>query len=248
MISNNPTQKIIEWLMSSRYAVAFTGSGVSAESGITTFRGKNGLWNKYRAEDLATLEGFLRNPELVWEWYSWRIEKVFNAKPNPAHIALAKLEKNGIIKTIITQNVDGLHQKAGAKNVIELHGSIWRVKCIKCGYKTRIDRPYRKDEIPPRCPECGSLLRPDVVWFGEPLPQKEYREAVSAAINSDLMLVIGTSGVVYPAAAIPHYAKDRGARIVVINPDTTGHDDIADIIVREKAGSFFSKIISLMGL
>ncbi|CCC82557.1 NAD-dependent protein deacetylase [Thermoproteus tenax] len=228
-------------LARSSYAVAFTGAGVSADSGIPTFRGPGGLWSRYRPEELATPEAFLRDPLLVWEWYKWRQELIYRAAPNPAHIALAKLEKMGIIKSIITQNVDGLHERAGSQTVVELHGNIWRLRCIRCGATMTTERPV--DVIPPRCPRCGGLMRPDVVWFGERLPAGEWEKAVDHASRADIMLVVGTSGAVFPAAYLPRLAKDRGAKIAVIDPGDTAFDDIADFRVRERAGEALPKLV-----
>ncbi|MET1159627.1 MAG: NAD-dependent protein deacetylase [Thermoprotei archaeon] len=232
---------VAEIIATSRYCIAFTGAGISAESGIPTFRGKNGLWEKYKPEELATPEAFQRNPVRVWEWYRWRLGIVLSAKPNPAHYALAELEKIGIVKCVITQNVDGLHQQAGSKCVIELHGNIRRAKCINCGYRVWWSKPPEK--IPPRCPKCGGLLRPDVVWFGEPLPREEWEKAVREASRADVVLVIGTSGVVYPVALIPYMVKEKGGIVVEINLDTTPITEIADYSLRGRAGELLPKIL-----
>ncbi|ABL87969.1 Silent information regulator protein Sir2 [Pyrobaculum islandicum DSM 4184] len=226
--------KAAELVHKSAFCIAFTGAGISAESGVPTFRGAGGLWERYKPEELATPEAFERNPELVWRWYRWRQELVYNAKPNPGHLALAELENLGVIKAIITQNVDGLHQRAGSKNVVELHGSLWRARCVKCGLTYRLERPV--EEILPRCPNCGGLLRPDVVWFGEPLPQDVWNKAVELAHKSDVVLVIGTSGVVYPAAYIPHIAKRNGALVIEINTEESAITPIADIFIKGRAG------------
>ncbi len=232
--------KAVDLIISSKYMTAFTGAGVSAESGIPTFRGENGLWRKYRVEDLATLNGFKRNPRLVWEWYRWRLDIVFNAKPNPAHIVLARLEEMNILKCIITQNVDDLHRVAGSKCIVELHGNIKRARCIECGYKIVWEKP--PDEIPPHCPRCNGLLRPDVVWFGEPLPSSELSRAIKYAEKTDLLLVIGTSGIVYPAAWIPYIVKENGGKIIEINIEETVLTPIADISLRGKAGEIMEKL------
>lgn len=234
-------EAVAERIKESRYLVAFTGAGISKESGIPTFRGKDGLWAKYDPEELASWRGFLKNPKLVWEWYTWRMDLIGKAKPNPAHLGLAKLEKVGILKAVITQNVDGLHKKAGNKRVLELHGNIWRVKCVSCDFKDRVKEPLK--EVPPKCPKCGSLLRPDVVWFGEPLPKDVWTEAVMEAMKSDVLLVIGTSGLVAPASMIPTMAHQRGSSIVEINPEDTPISSMAEIKVRSPAGSFFKELI-----
>jgi NAD-dependent deacetylase len=195
-----------------RKVVAFTGAGVSADSGIPVFRGPSGLWRSFRAEDLATPEAFARDPGLVWEWYEWRRGLVRDAEPNAAHEAIARLPD----VVVVTQNVDGLHERAGSKNVIELHGNIFRVRCTR-----ESTTSVRRDafvEIPPRC-ECGALLRPDVVWFGEMLPEEALARASAAIIGCDLLLVIGTSGVVYPAAGL--ISLQRGFSVEV-NPEPSG--------------------------
>ena len=178
-----------------RKIVVLTGAGVSADSGIPTFRGEGGLWRNFRAEDLATPEAFARNPPLVWEWYEWRRSLVRQAEPNAAHRALASLPD----ALIVTQNVDGLHHRAGSRKVIELHGNIFRARCVR--EETTRDARDPFGELPPRC-ECGALLRPDVVWFGELLPQGAFEKAGRAVRDADLLLVIGTSGVVFPAAGL----------------------------------------------
>ena len=192
-----------------------TGAGVSAESGVPTFRGAGGLWKRQRAENLATPEAFARDPKFVWEWYDWRRSVLAGLKPNPGHYALAELEKRTPDFTLITQNVDGLHELAGSVNVLRVHGSIWMLRCLACGSEQE-DRRASLPEIPPRC-SCGGMLRPGVVWFGEPLPAAVWRAAEAAARACDLLLVIGTSAVVYPAAGLAHLAKSSGARVVEIN-------------------------------
>lgn len=191
-----------------RRIVFFTGAGVSAESGIPTFRGDEGLWRNYRAEDLATAAAFARDPLLVWEWYEWRRDLIRNAAPNAAHRAIARVAD----ATVVTQNVDGLHARGGAANVVALHGNIFRARCVREG--TERDAPDRFASLPPRC-ECGALLRPGVVWFGETLPPRAVADASSAIETADLLVVIGTSGVVYPAAGL--VALNRGISIE-INP------------------------------
>jgi len=231
-------KRVAEIIRSSSYVVAFTGAGVSAESGVPTFRGRGGLWERFKPEELATPEAFRRNPRLVWEWYRWRMEIISSAKPNPAHIVLAKMEEKGLLKTLITQNVDGLHQRAGSKNVIELHGNIWRVKCINCEYRGRLNKP--PSIIPPKCPNCNSPLRPDVVWFGEPLPRNAWEKAVTEASIADVMIVVGTSGVVMPACMIPWITKRRGGTIIEVNIKESAITPITDMFVKERAGRFFS--------
>ncbi len=213
--------------------VFLTGAGISAESGIPTFRGKSGLWNNYKPEDLATPTAFMRDPVLVWKWYDWRRGIVSKAKPNRAHILIAELEKE-IDVIVITQNVDGLHQKAGSTRVLELHGNIWRVRCTAC-YDTYYNYEVPLREIPPRCVNCGGILRPDVVWFGEEIPANILEESFRISENCEVMVVVGTSGVVYPAAYLPFIAKRAGARLVEINPEDTPISSISDMKIREKA-------------
>ncbi|MEM3962566.1 NAD-dependent protein deacetylase [Pyrobaculum sp.] len=227
-------------LAASRHCIVFTGAGISAESGVPTFRGLGGLWERYRPEELATPEAFARDPELVWRWYKWRQEVVYNARPNPGHMAIAELEALGVVKAVVTQNVDGLHQRAGSRRVVELHGSLWRTRCTKCGAVYKLERPV--DEVPPRCGKCGGLLRPDVVWFGEPLPRDAWNEAVELAKISDVVLVVGTSGVVYPAAYIPHIAKQGGAVVIEINVEPSALTPMADYFIRGRAGEVLPQI------
>ena len=215
-----------------------TGAGISQDSGIPTFRGANGLWKQYRAENLATPEAFARDPVLVWEWYAWRREIIHRAQPNAAHHALVEWEaafatRAGGRFALLTQNVDGLQERAGSRNVIRLHGDIWRLRCTGCGAE-RQDYAVPLDPFPPRC-SCSSLLRPAVVWFGESLPQGAWAQAVEAAASADLFLVIGTSALVQPAASLPLLAKQNGARLVEINPDPTPLSRLADLAIRGKA-------------
>jgi NAD-dependent deacetylase len=204
----------------SRRIAVLTGSGISAESGVPTFRdAQSGLWSEFRPEDLATPEAFRRNPKRVWDWYAWRRELVANVQPNAGHLALAELEGRVPVLTLITQNVDGLHQRAGSRNVIELHGNITRTKCFE--EDRVVDTWEESDVTPPRCPRCGGRLRPDVVWFGEMLPRDAMDRAVEASNACDLFLSIGTSTLVHPAASLPFKALANGATVVEINPEPT---------------------------
>ncbi len=214
--------------------VVLTGAGVSAESGVPTFRGPEGLWRTFRPEDLATPEAFARDPVLVWEWYDWRRQRIANCRPNPAHRVLAEMEAALPDFTLITQNVDGLHQAAGSRRVLELHGNIWRVRCTRCG-RVGEDRRVPLPEIPPRC-ACGGLLRPDVVWFGEPLPPAVLEEAWEAAARCRWMLVVGTSALVQPAASLPVVAHRNGARLIEVNVSDTPLTPLADEVLRGPAG------------
>jgi len=207
-------------LRSARHVVVLTGAGISAESGLPTFRdAQTGLWQQYRPEDLATSDGFRRNPRLVWEWSMQLADLAARSQPNPAHYALVELEQRVPTFTLITQNVDGLHQRAGNKSVIELHGSSTRVRCFDEGQI--VDVWAQTEDVPPRCPQCGGLLRPDVVWFGELLAPEKLDAAQAAADSCDLFLSIGTSGEVEPAASLPYRALRRGAALVVVNLDVT---------------------------
>ena len=202
-----------------RSIVAMTGAGISAESGVPTFRGPGGLWKNFKPEELATTEAFDRDPRLVWEWYDWRRGLIAAAKPNLGHYALVTLEKRVPEFALVTQNVDGLHALAGSRRVLEVHGNLWRTRCLSCR-ETREHRESPLPRIPPRC-GCEGLLRPDVVWFGEPLPLDVVKAATKALETCDLMLVVGTSGVVQPAASFGDRALARGVPMVEVNPEPT---------------------------
>jgi NAD-dependent deacetylase len=236
---------LIETLHSAQYVVVLTGAGISAESGVPTFRdAQTGLWAKYSPEELATPQAFRRNPKLVWEWYAWRRELVAQAEPNPGHLALAELERRLPKFTLITQNVDGLHQRASSRNVIELHGNIHRIKCFDEG--RIIDSWPPTAEVPPRCPHCGGYLRPDVVWFGETLPPPALQAAFEAAQQGDLFFSIGTSGLVQPAASLPYEALRRGVTVVEINPDETSLTAGATYALRRPAGQILPAIVAAL--
>ena len=215
-----------------------TGAGISAESGIPTFRDAGGLWRNFRPEDLATPQAFARDPNTVWEWYLWRRELIAQAQPNAGHLALARLEHRAPHFTLVTQNVDRLHDRAGSRNILKVHGDIWVNRCASCSRETA-ELPAAR---PPRC-ACGGLLRPGVVWFGEALPQDVWMAAEKAAGEADLMLVIGTSAQVYPAASLIPYAQQNGAAVVEINPDETDYSDSVDLALRGPAGEILPKII-----
>jgi NAD-dependent deacetylase len=231
-----------EWLRDASSIAVLTGAGVSAESGVPTFRDANGLWKKHRAEQLATPEAFARDPKLVWEWYDWRRRVLAQAKPNPGHYALTAAETRARKFTLITQNVDGLHELAGSRNVLRLHGSIWMLRCLECG-REREDRRTPLPEIPPRC-ECGGMLRPGVVWFGEALPAKIWQEAEKAARSAELFLLIGTSAVVYPAAGLAMTAKASGARVVEINIAETGLSGGIDEFLQGPSGKLLPQLMA----
>jgi len=225
-----------------RSIAVLTGAGISAESGVPTFRGPGGLWRDDRPEDLATPEAFERDPRLVWEWYDWRRRKIAPAKPNLGHYALVTLEKRAPDLTLITQNVDGLHALAGSLNLLEIHGSLWRTRCCTCReiHENR-EAPLR--EIPPRC-FCEGLLRPDVVWFGEPLPLDLVRRSTRAIEGCDLMLVIGTPGVVQPAASMALMALERGVPVVEINAEPTPLTERATLALQGKSGELLPRLIA----
>ena len=244
-ISNFDPRLITALRKADRIAV-LTGAGVSAESGIPTFRdAQTGLWARYRAEDLATPEAFVRNPRLVWDWYAMRREGVVQAAPNAGHLALVALERiiteRGGTFALITQNVDGLHAAAGSRSVIELHGNIRRVKCFDCGRIAQRWEP--SDDPPPRCAECGGLLRPDVVWFGERLPADALDAAWAAADACEVFLSIGTSGLVEPAASLPRAALRHGATVLTINLDVETRAAPPRFDVTGKAGEVLPELV-----
>jgi NAD-dependent deacetylase len=219
---------------------ALTGAGISAESGIPTFRGPDGLWNNYRPEDLATPDAFARDPALVWRWYDWRRGIVAKASPNPAHMGLAALQQRQAV-TVVTQNVDGLHAKAGSRELIELHGNIWKVRCTRCALIVpNAEVPLAA--IPPACKSCGALVRPHIVWFGESVDPYDFQRSVEMSRSADVFLVIGTSGLVQPAASFAQIAKSAGATVVEINPDDTPTTPIADLVFRDRAVAVFEAL------
>src|ERR1700759_1643331 len=207
-----------EWLAQAGSLAVLTGAGISAESGVPTFRGADGLWNNYKPEELANAEAFAKNPKLVWEWYNWRRELIAKAAPNAGHRTLVEFEKRKPRFTLITQNVDGLHDRAGSGKILKLHGDIWRMKCTSCGANFP-NRRVPLPKLPPHC-ACGGLARPGVVWFGEPLADGMMKEAEHAA-QADVFLSVGTSAVVYPAAGLIPFAKQNGAKVIEVNLEET---------------------------
>lgn len=234
-------EKAVEILKNSSSLLIITGAGISQESGIPTFRGKDGLWQNYRAEDLATPWAFERDPETVWRWYDWRRGIIKNARPNSAHWAIKELEEMYQNFYLITQNVDGLHNQTGIKNIIEIHGNIWRVRCTR---ENRVffltDVPLK--EIPPRC-SCGAILRPDVVWFGEAIPTDLIEKAHFLIETYETMVVVGTSGVVYPVASFPTIMKSKGGKVIEINAENTPISDVADVSILGKAGEIVPAVV-----
>ena len=236
---------LIEVLRDARHVCILTGAGVSAESGVPTFRdAQDGLWAKYEPQELATPEAFLADPALIWRWYRWRRELVAEAKPNPGHHAIARLSELVPRLTLITQNVDALHQRAGSKDIIEFHGNLFDDRCFADGTLHTAD-----DEMDiPTCPDCGANLRPGVVWFGEAIPEAASNESYAAASDCDVFLSIGTSSLVYPAAGLADLAKQNGASIVEVNPNPTAHAAGFDFIIAGNSGLVMPELIELLAL
>jgi NAD-dependent deacetylase len=244
-------------LLAAPAVLVLTGAGISAESGVPTFRGAGGLWRSFRAEDLATPAAFARDPRLVWEWYAWRRGLVATCRPNPGHRSLARwlLGREGV--TLVTQNVDALHERAArhvAKSLgvppelaypVRLHGSIAHVRCTTCDYRAEDTRPLDTTSVDtlPRCPGCGALVRPDVVWFGEQLPAEPLARATEAAARAGACLVVGTAGVVQPAAGFAQAIAARGGGLVVVDPGATAFDEMADVKLTGAAGAVLPRIL-----
>jgi|SRR5690554_502101 len=228
-------------LVKAKTVVFFTGAGISAESGIPTFRGKDGIWNKLKPEELANFNAFLKNPELVWEWYNHRKQIIHEAKPNEGHIAIAEFEKYFDEVIVVTQNIDNLHRRAGSSRIYELHGNIERNYCVEC-------KTFYNDELDfskgvPVC-KCGGLIRPDVVWFGEYLPQDQYNASEKASENCDIFFIVGTSAVVYPAANLIFTAKQNGACLVEINIEETEISGLVNYSFFSEAGKILPQILN----
>ena len=257
-------EEVAQALAGARSVVVLSGAGMSAESGVPTFRGAEGLWRNFRAEELATPDAFARDPAFVWEWYCWRRQRMAGVLPNPGHLAVARLEQRFARFTVVTQNIDGLHARAGSRRLLELHGSIWRDRCVGdrshlfqrdpadwAGAAARRPRPleHGPTERPagvPRC-HCGALLRPDVVWFGEMLDGAILQAATEAAGRADVALVVGTSSIVYPAAALPGIARRAGAVVVEIDPEETPLSAQADYVLRGPSGAVLPELERLIG-
>ena len=236
-------ESVSEKIKDAKKIVFVTGAGISQESGIPTFRGTDGLWRKYDPMQLATIDAFYENPKLVWEWYEDRRKNILNATPNSGHLAIANLEKFKEV-TVLTQNIDGLHQRAGSSHVLELHGSIIRIKCTVCDFEDNITSKF--ETLPPKCNKCGNILRPDVVWFGEPLPQKVWKKAIIEANTCDIMIIAGTSLVVSPANTLPIYAKQNNAMLIEINPEQTAMSPEMELTLRTTSAKALPTIIKIL--
>jgi NAD-dependent deacetylase len=236
-------EALVAAIRAAEHVVVLTGAGISKESGVPTFReAQTGLWANYDPQELATAEAFERDPRRVWEWYAWRRQLVGQVAPNAGHFALAALEERVPRFTLITQNIDELHQRAGSHETIELHGSLGRCRCTQCDEVTR--EWTEGEEAPPACPNCGAMLRPDVVWFGEALPFDALARAVAATHDADLFFSVGTSSVVYPAAALPLEAIEHGAMAVEVNPEETPATMMMDFVLQGPAGRILPQLIT----
>ena len=232
---------VAQKLKDSRKIVFVTGAGISQESGIPTFRGKDGYWRKYDPMKLASIDAFYDDPKLVWEWYEDRRKNILDVKPNEGHFAISQMEEFKDV-VVLTQNIDGLHQRSGSTNVLELHGSIIRIKCTVCDFIDNITENF--ESLPPKC-KCGSMLRPDVVWFGEPLPQNIWQSAIKEASICDVMIIVGTSLVVSPANTLPVYAKQNGAILIEVNPEKTVMSNDMDLSIQATSAEVLPKILSI---
>lgn len=237
------SSRLSDRLKSAQSVVVLTGAGVSAESGISTFRDPDGLWANFKPEELATPQAFRKNPQMVWEWYAWRREKIKLVRPNLGHYALAEMEKMFPKFALITQNVDGLHYMAGSKNILQLHGNLHRNKCFKC--EEVYPEGVESEQIPPKC-SCGGFLRPDVVWFGELLPAGILEKSYELSESCDLFFSVGTSALVHPAASLPVYAKKSGAYLVEINPGPTEISYLVDETILGKSGEVLPNLMSAL--
>ena len=232
---------VAQKLKDSRKIVFVTGAGISQESGIPTFRGKDGYWRKYDPMKLASIDAFYDDPKLVWEWYEDRRKNILSVKPNEGHFAISQMEEFKDV-VILTQNIDGLHQRSGSTNVLELHGSIIRIKCTVCDFIDNITENF--ESLPPKC-KCGSMLRPDVVWFGEPLPQNIWQSAIKEASICDVMIIVGTSLVVSPANTLPVYAKQNGAILIEVNPEKTVMSNDMTLSIQATSAEVLPKMLSI---
>ncbi len=241
MTASPGIQELRTRLAEAAAVTVLTGAGISADSGVPTFRGDDGLWNNHRPEELASPEAFARDPQLVWEWYNWRRELISTKQPNPAHTALVELERKINNFWLITQNVDGLHPLAGSQRLSEIHGNIWKVRCTQCG-RLAVNRDLPIARLP-ECPNCRGLLRPHIVWFGESLDPEDLRHSFDALRNCDVLLIIGTSGVVYPAASFGPIAKEHGAFVAELNLDPTPTSPLIDVAIQGRAKDLVPQLI-----
>ena len=232
---------VAQKLKGSKKIVFVTGAGISQESGIPTFRGKDGYWRKYDPMKLASIDAFYDDPKLVWEWYEDRRKNILSVKPNEGHFAISQMEEFKDV-VVLTQNIDGLHQRSGSTNVLELHGSIIRIKCTVCDFIDNITENF--ESLPPKC-KCGSMLRPDVVWFGEPLPQNIWQSAIKEASICDVMVIVGTSLVVSPANTLPVYAKQNGAILIEVNPEKTVMSNDMTLSIQATSVGVLPKMLSI---
>lgn len=242
-VNGMPNDTLRDHIRTATRLAVLTGAGISAESGVPTFRSPGGLWTKFKPEELASMDAFMRNTELVWEWYEHRRQVVETAKPNAGHLALVEMEKYFDRVDIITQNVDGLHTRAGSTRVHELHGSLRDHRCLDCG------KPYdlKADETGvPKCPDCGGTIRPGVVWFGEMLPEEPWNKSESAAKQCDIFMTVGTSSLVVPAAYLPYTAASAGAYVIEVNPEETEFTRFADLSLRGLAGEELPKLLAMI--
>ena len=238
---------VADMILESKKVVALTGAGISTESGIPDFRGPQGLWKQIDPRT-STIQFFRQFPDAFWQFIVTRLENIMRAEPNRAHYALAELERLGKLSCVITQNVDGLHSKAGSKSVVELHGNMREAVCLSCRRVVSMEEAVsmaKRGHLPPRC-DCGGILKPNVVLFNEPLPEDAYKRALLESMRCDLMLVVGTSLQVYPAAYLPALAKQRGAKLVIINMEPTPFDEAADVVIHTKAGEALPAIVDIV--
>lgn len=245
MSTPSPHDQLRGLIAAARHMLAFTGAGISAESGIPTYRGDDGLWNKYDPARFANIDNFFNEPAYYWNFFrEVRYPAISQATPNRAHAALAELERRGILKAVITQNIDGLQQAAGSSNVLELHGNTRRIICLQCHRQYAMEEVYQllATRLPPACTACSGTLKPDVVFFGERLPADVLQKAIVEVQACDLFLVVGSSLVVQPAAGLPVAAHRNGARVVIINRDPTPLDRIADLVFHERAAEVLSAV------
>jgi NAD-dependent deacetylase len=239
-------EEVRERVRAARRVVAFSGAGVSRESGLDTFRGAGGLWERMRPEEMATPQAFRADPAKVWQWYAWRWEKASTVQPNPAHHALARLEQIFPSYTVVTQNVDGLHQRAGSRSLLELHGTILRAHCNRCGRSRDMGEAIAESpEQPPVC-SCGGKFRPSVVWFGESLPGDVFSRASQEAASCHVFLSVGTSSTVYPAAGLIELAHQAGACLIEVNPEPTPFSQLMDLRLAAPAGEAVPRLVEAM--